>query len=69
MYYSRNSDTHKDPQNVSPKLGTSKTNPVCIHYTVYNNISIYLQVWNSLELLFLILLADIMTINTILEHI
>lgn len=44
MYYSRNSDTHKDPQNVSPELGPRKNNPVYVNYTVYDNISIYLQV-------------------------
>lgn len=48
MYYSRNSDTHKDPQNVSPELSTSKNNPVYVNYTVFDNISIYLQVaWRN----------------------
>lgn len=67
MYYSRNSDTHKDPHNVSPELGLAKITQsvfIILYITTLAYIFRY-----SLELLFLILLANIMRINTILEHI
>lgn len=63
-----NSDTHKDTQNVSPELGTSKNNPVYVHYTVlYMTTSAYIFRY-SMEVSFLILLENIMRINTILEQ-